>query len=320
MPVNRFRILLALLVVGAIAAPAVAQAGAVVTHVSSRDDGGYINIGRQTGLAASNFVTAGVTYAFWWKQTDAGTPTFIPCSMGFNFFAYTGMGGSTYSLFQLNSYWTTDYFYRNNAVNIFPSGNNAVTWAKWVDSGVNFNDGNYHHFAVVFAGLSGGQPTRLDLYIDGVLRVSGQANWTDYSDGTPTTRGDYAADIYIGPTQKSSSNTLQDFNSFNVEDYRTYAANLTTSEILEIFLLRGRDTVRRGMVSRYPFLNNWSNLGSYGVAAIPANDNGTTPTLATVKHLSGQRRRVMRIDMQRLLEPARNEDRELAEPHQRQAA
>lgn len=270
-----------------------ARAGAVVTHVASRDDGGYINIGRQTGLAASNYVAAGVTYAFWWKQTDAGTPAFIPCSMGFNFFAYTGMGGSTYSLFQLNSYYTSDYFYRLNAVNIFPSGGNAVTWAKWVDSGVNFNDGAYHHFAVVFAGLSGGQPTRLDLYIDGVLRVSGQANWNDYSDGTPTTRGDYGADIYVGPTQKGVGNSLQDFNSFNVEDYRTYAANLTTAEVREIFLLRGRDTVRRGMVSRYPFMNSWINIGPYGVAAIPANDNGTTPTLETVKLLSGSRRKVM---------------------------
>lgn len=37
----------------------------------------------------------------------------------------------------------------------------------------------------------------------------------------------------------------------------------------------------------------WTLFGPYGVAAIPANDNGTTPTLETVKHLSGQRRRVM---------------------------
>lgn len=319
MPVIRFSRLIALLVAGAIAAPVSARAGAVVTHVSSRDDGGYINIGRQTGLAPSNYTAAGVTYTFWWKQTDPGTPTFIPCSMGFNFFAYSAMGGSTYSLFQLNSYWTSDYFYRANAVNIFPSGNNSVTWAKWVDSGVNFNDGNYHHFAIVFAGLSGGQPTRLDLYIDGVLRVSGQANWNDYSDGTPTTRGNYGADIYIGPTQKSS-NILQDFNSFNTEDYRTYASNLTTAEVREIFLLRGRDMVRRGMVSRYPFMTNWLNIGPYGVAAIPANDNGTTPTLETVKHLSGQRRRVMQIDMQRLLSRPANEDRQLSEPPRRMAA
>ena len=262
-----------------------------VTHVASRDDGGYINIGRQNGLAASNFTAAGVTYCAWVLCSDSSTQ---PIPLGFNFFAYSAMGGSTYSLFQLNSYWTTDYFGRANAVNIFPSGNNAVTWAKWVDSGVNFNDGAYHHFAVVYAGLSGGQPTRLDLYIDGVLRVSGQANWNDYSDGTPTSRvADYGADIFIGCTQKSAGNTLQDFVSFRLADYRTYAANLTTDEIREIYLQRGRDTVRRGLISRYPFQTTTINNGSYGVAAILANDNGTTPTFNTDNVLRGVRKKVM---------------------------
>lgn len=262
-----------------------------VTHVASRDDGGYINIGVQTGLAPSNFTAAGVTYCFWLRCTDVSTQ---PIPLGFNWFAYSAMGGSTYSLFQLNSYWTTDYFGRANAVNIFPSGNNAVTWAKWVDSGVNFNDGAYHHFAVVFAGLSAGQPTRLDLYIDGVLRVSGQANWNDYSDGTPTTRGNYAANNYIGCTQKSTGNTLQDFVSFRLADYRTYAANLTTDEIREIYLQRGRDTVRRGLISRYDFQGRPLNTGSYRVAAVLAADGtGTVPTYNTDNVLQGVRRKLM---------------------------
>ncbi len=261
-----------------------------VVHVASRDDGGYINIGVQTGLAPSNFTAAGVTYTFRIKINDVSTQ---PIPIGFNWFAYPAMGGSTYSLFQLNSYWTTDYFGRANAVNIFPSGNNAVTWAKWVDSGVNFNDGAYHHFAVVFAGLSGGQPTRLDLYIDGVLRVSGQANWNDYSDGTPTTRTDYAANNYIGCTQKSTGNTLQDFCSFSLSDYRTYATNLTTAEIREIYLQDGRDNVVRNMISRYDFQTTTLNNGTYRVAAVLAADGtGAVPTFNTDRVLQGVRKRV----------------------------
>lgn len=312
----RFSRLIALLVVGAIAAPVPARAGAVVTHEVSRDDGGYINIGRQTGLAASNFTSTGVTYSFWVRTVDANN--IIP--MGFSFFAYPAMGGSQYSLLMLNSNWTTDYQGQANSVNIFPSGNNAVSWAKWVATGQNFNDSAYHHHAFVFAGLSSGQPTRLDYYLDGVLIVSGQANWNDYSDGTPTTRGDYGADIFVGCTQKSTGPTLTDFASFRVEDYRTYARALSTDEIFAMVRLRGRDMIRRGMISRYPFMTNWINLGPYGVAAVPANDNGTTPTLETVKHLSGQRRKVMHFDVQRMLERPANEDRQLAEPTRKQAA
>lgn len=260
-----------------------------VTHVASRDDGGYINIGRQTGLAPSHFTAAGVTYCFWCQTVDANN--IIP--IGPNFFAYPAMGGSQYSLLMLNSNWTTDYQGQANSVNLFPSGNNAVSWAKWKATGQNFNDSKYHHHGFVFAGLSGGQPTRLDYYLDGNLIVSGQANWTDYSDGTPTTRGDYGADVYLGCTQKGVGNTLTDFASFRLADYRTYAANLTTPEMKEIALLCGRDNVIRGLISRYDLQFNVYNRGSYGVAAILANDNGTTPTYNTDPVLQGTRRKVM---------------------------
>ncbi len=101
------------------------------------------------------------------------------------------------------------------------------------------------------------------------------------------------ADIFIGCTQKSTGPTLTDFVSFRLADYRTYAANLTTDEIREIYLQRGRDTVRRGLISRYPFQTTTINNGSYGVAAILANDNGTTPTFNTDNVLRGVRKKVM---------------------------
>lgn len=254
-----------------------------VTHVVSRDDGGYINIGTQGNLGSQFATLTGKTFCFWLRTVDANN--IIP--MGFNWFAYDGIGSSGYALFQINSKWTTDYTGEANSVNYYPPSN-STAWAYWKATGVDFNDSQYHHHCIAWTG-SLTTPT-VNYYVDGV--ITGGA-WNDYSDGPVVARGNLTADNYIGCTQKTVSNTLQDFASFRLADYRIYDRCLSGAEIFQIFKQRGRDTIRRGLHARYPFQGSTINMGSYRTSAILANDAGVTPTYNNDRVLRGVRRKVM---------------------------
>jgi hypothetical protein len=299
------------LVLALLAAPVVTHAGAVVTHEVSRDDGGYINMGPLGGFGSQVRSTSGQGYSFWLRAVDANN--IIPFIL--NWFAYTGMGPQ-YSLFMMNGTWTGDHAGLENSLVTFGPTDN-LSWAFHKVSGVDWNDGNYHHHVLTWTGFASNKPTGLSWYIDGVLDAGA---WTDFSDGAQSDVVDFAQDVYMGCSQKTASNTLTDFASFRVEDFRIYTRGLSADEVRQIYKMKGRDMIRRGLFARYPFWSSWINIGPHGVAPIPANDNGVTPTLEAVKLLSGTRRKVMRIDMQRLLSRPANEDKHLAEPPRRMAA
>ncbi len=256
-----------------------------VTHEISRDDGGYINIGTLGNLGSDMKNAAGKAYSFWLRTVDSGN--IIP--LGFNWFNYTGMG-TPYSLFQINSKWTTDYVGEAGSVNIFVVGNTSTGWAFWKATGVNFNDSQYHHHVMTWVGFSSNKPTQLDYYVDGVL--TGGA-WNDYSDGAVGTVVNYAQNVYMGCTQKTASNVLTDFASFRLGDFRIYDRGLSAGEVSEIYRLRGCDNIRRGLHSRYDFQTTPANTGYHGVAAILANDSGVTPTFNTDSVLQGIRKRIL---------------------------
>lgn len=313
MQLKNFRIVLAIAIAMATttAVPSEAHAGAIVTHTVGRDDGGYINAGTQGTLGSTMLSTAGKTFCFWIKTVDSGNII----SMG-SWFAYPSMGPD-YGLFMLNMQWTGDYFGLANSVGYYLPTDNA-TWFFTQATGVNFNDGAYHHHCFAWSGLTSNKPTTKAYYIDGV--VTG-GSWVDQSDGVTSGTANWGADVWIGGTRKSSSGTGADFASFRLEDFRIYTRGLSADEVKQIYKMRGRDMIRNGLFTRYPFWSSWINTGTYGVAPIPSLDgSGTTPTLETDKLLSGRRRKVMRIDVQRMLERPANEDRHLAEPHLRRAA
>jgi hypothetical protein len=282
---NMVRFLIALTISSAPIVHAVpAHAGAIVTHTIGRDDGGYINTGTQGTLGSSMLSTAGKTYCFWIKTVDSGNII----SMG-SWFAYPTMGPD-YGLFMLNMTWTGDYAGLANSIGYYLPTDNA-TWFFTQATGVNFNNSAYHHHCFAWAGLSGDKPVTKNYYIDGA--VTG-GSWVDQSDGAASGTADWGADVWIGGTRKSSPGTGADFASFRLEDFRIYTRELSTSEINQIYKMRGRDMIRRGLFIRYPFWSSWINVGTHGVAPIPSLDgSGTTPTLETDKLLSGRRRRVM---------------------------
>lgn len=254
-----------------------------VTHQASRDDGGYINIGTLGTLGSQMLSTAGKAFSFWIRTVDANNV--IP--LGFSWFAYPSMGPD-YSLFMLNMTWTTDYQGSANGVGIYCPTDNA-SWFFQKATGVNFNDGAYHHHCCTWTGLTSNKPTTLSYYVDGVLTGG---SWTDLSDGAVSGTANFGADIYMGCTRKSGPGTMTDFCSFRLGDYRIYDRGLTAGEVTQIYKLRGRDSVLRGRHTRLNLQTTSNNIGYNGVAAILANDNGVTPTYNTDNVLQGFRKKI----------------------------
>lgn len=240
-----------------------------VTHEVSRDDGGIINLGRLGTLGSQMTSPNGKAFCYRIRTVDPNN--IIP--LGFSWFAYPSMGPD-YSLFMLNMTWTTDYAGQANHVGIYCPTDN-LSWFFTKNTGVNFNDGQYHDHVLTWVGFSGNKPTQLDYYIDGVLTGG---TWTDLSDGAISGTANFGADVYMGCTRKSTGGTMTDFCSFHLSDYRIYDRGLTAREVREINLLDGRDNVLRGLHSRHPFRTTPINVGYHGVAAILMNDNGITPT------------------------------------------
>ena len=256
----------------------------VVTHTLGRDDGGYINLGTLGPLGSQMLSEAGKAYAFWIRTVDANN--IIP--LCFNWFSYDPIGPA-FSLFMLNGTWTTDYApLANSVVTFCPTDN--LSWAFHKDTGVNFNDEQYHHHVLTWTGLTSNKPTVLDYYIDGIRTTTA---WTDFSDGAVSGLTDYQQDVYMGCSQKTVANTLTDFASFRIADFRIYDRGLDANEIYQIYRLRGRDNVRRGLHSRYNFQTTPNNTGYHGVPAILSQDNGIVPTFNNDSVLSGVRKKVM---------------------------
>lgn len=255
-----------------------------VTHESSRDDGGYIDLGGLGTLGSQMLSTAGKAWSFWIRTVDANNV--IP--IGFNWFAYPAMGPE-YALFMINMDWTTDYAGLANSVGIYcPTDNTAWFFVK--PTGVNFNDGAYHHHVMTWVGLTADKPTQLDYYVDGVLTGG---SWEDLSDGPVSGTANFGANVNLGCAQKSTPGTRTDFCSFRLADYRIYDRGLTAAEVKQIYLAGGRDNVRRGLHSRYNFQTTPINVGYHTIAAILANENGITPTTNSDHVLRGVRRKLI---------------------------
>ncbi len=256
-----------------------------VTHTVSRDDGGYINIGRLGTLGSQMTNVAGKAFSFWIRTVDSGNV--IPMHA---WFAYPSMGPD-YGLFMLNMDWTADYVGSANGVGIYCPTDSAC-WFYTKATGVNFNDGQYHHHCVSWFGFSGSprKPTSLEYYIDGVGTTNA---WVDRTDGTVSGTANYGGDIWMGCSRKSTGGTATDFASFRLADYRIYDRGLTGAEVSTIYKLKGRDNIRRGLHTQLELQRTELNSGYNGVPAILGLDGtGIVPTFNTDSVLQGLRKKI----------------------------
>lgn len=307
----------------AAAAASIAVGGTQIVAAAGKDFGGYWDIGTLGGLGLDLKNTAGKAWGGWVRPDETGI---IPVLL--TWFGVSAMTNQFNAGLMLNTRWkadNTDYGPQIGAVLVLVCGTNGLGWAYWVDvsGSVNINDGNYHFFYLTFSGLTSGKPTALTLYVDSfvfnVLSVG-----TDVSDSPALTGSvaNFTKNVYIGCDGKTDLFTPIDMSSSGVEDLRIYMRALSSDEVNQIRKTKGRDMIRRGLLSRYPFWVDGKDLGTNQYTAVKHNNAGgsSNPTIESTKKLSGTRRKVMRIDIPRLLEPAKNEDLELLEPHHKVAA
>ncbi len=231
------------------------RAATVITAEVGKDDGGYWDIGTQGSLGSDLQSTNGKAFGAWIRTHDV---TISPVVL--NWFS-VGMPNWD-NVWQLNSYWTVDYGPNTGYVLLRFSGTDGQGWIMYQNVGatVNFNDGAYHHHFVSWTGFSSGKPTGLVYYIDGQALSS----WTDVSDSPAFTgtSSDFTQSLYIASTAKTSSNTPTDMSTLDIEDLRIYTRGLSADEVKQIYKMRGRDMIRRGLLSRYPFWTDGKNLGA----------------------------------------------------------
>jgi hypothetical protein len=267
-----------------------ATAGTAIVNQVGKDFGGYWDIGTLGSLGSQLKDTGGKAIGAWVRTHDT---TVTPLVL--TWFGITDMP-NIYNAFMLNTYWNgVDYAANAGYVMFFIDGTNGNGWGKYWNAAatVAFNDGNYHHHMVTFSGLSSGIPTSFNYYVDGVSIPSP----TDFSDagGLSGTVSNFTKNIYIGCDGKTNSNTPIDMSTLDVEDLRIYTRTLSADEVNQIYKMKGRDMIRRGLLSRYMFWTGGTDKGSNQYTAVKHNNAGgsSDPTIETTKKCSGQRRKVM---------------------------
>lgn len=197
--------------------------------------------------------------------------------------------------FMLNAGYTTDYVNLANSVliNFGDSTDTGLLWIQTINS-PDFNDGGtYHHAVTVIAtGTAAGSNSSATIvwYVNGIPFTS----WTKkFSDGLNNLAVAWPNQVSIGAHLKSGGGQF-DYSTGDYEDFRIYQRALSADEVLQIHRLKGRDTIRRNLLSRYSFFNDGRNTGPNGTVATATND-GTlgNPTILTTKFCSGVRRKVM---------------------------
>lgn len=257
-----------------------------------KDFGGYWDVGTLGTLGSQMNATVGKAYGAWVRTYDT---TVSPLML--TWFGVSVMPNS-YNMFMLNTTWTTDYAPLANNILIDVQGTSGVGWAFWMDLGtspVNFNDGNYHHHFVSFSGLTGGKPDILKYYVDGNEYDLRSANDISDPGGLTGSCSDFTLPSYIGCDGKTDAMTPIDMSTLDVEDLRIYDRFLSFEEVNQIYKLRGRDMIRRGLHTRHPFFVDGKDIGYNGYIALPHNNGGgsSDPTILTVKATAGTRRKVM---------------------------
>lgn len=260
-----------------------------------KDFGGYVNIGTQGNLGSKMAETVGKCYGGWAKVFDATVTPFM-----LTWFGVTTMPNS-YNMFMLQTNWNgIDYQPNANHVIVDVQGNAGTGWAYWINlnavGGITLNDGNYHHILANYSGFSGGKPTMLKLWCDGV-GYDMIASGTDFSDpgGLGGTCQDFTQGSYLACDGKTNAMTPIDMGNLNIEGLGIWDRALRDDEIINMYKAKGGYIPKYGLRSYYPFQTDGRNRGPNAVAAILTNNGGgsSTPTFTSARVTSKYRRKFL---------------------------
>lgn len=231
------------------------------THIvaeATKDDGQRWNIGKLGRFGSQWKASPGFTLMAWIKMADT---TVTPILGNFS----TGAQGATgaanqFFWWMLNTTWTSDYANLANHVIVQFSDTNDSGFF-FGHKGITISTGTWYHHVLTVDIHGTGSPVTpahsVKWYVNGVLDATA---WTE-TFGEVAVAGlfDYVNDLYIGAHRKNAG-AIVDYSTYDGEDFRVYQRALTAGEVLTIYKLRGRDTVRNGLILRLPFWHDGKNV------------------------------------------------------------
>jgi hypothetical protein len=189
-------------------------------------------------------------------------------------------------MFNIQTTWTTDFTSDANHVLVSTGDKNnfGIGWHQ--ELGFTVAGTGLHHYALT-AITNGASGANNNSGAPVVWYADGGANntWTKaFSDGMGTLVN-FSNTLAIGAERKNGG-TWFDWTAGTFADCRAYSVALTAQEVTDIYKMRGRDSVSRGLLRRWPLQ----------AACIETVKNDTCtpqngPTVTTVNELYGVRRR-----------------------------
>jgi len=272
------RLNLALGLIVALLAPVPAHAGYALDGGNDR-----VDIGTMGSFGSSIKASAGWTMMCWVKTSQTSVSTIMA---SFTTGAQGAVSAANQSIWFSLAGYTSDI--ANNAdhvlINFGDYTDTGVLWHQELGAGTVSDNVLHHHAVSVVADGSGAGSNAskaIVWYQDGVAKTT----WTKpYSDGLGTV-ANFANTLAIGAERKNGG-TWFNWTDGTFADCRLYLANLSAQEIYDIYALRGRDSVTRGLHRRWP-------LQSACIETVK-NDTCTPqngPALTTVNEMYGVRRR-----------------------------
>lgn len=253
------RLALALAVLASIAQLPSAHADTHIVSSNAKNDGQRWNIGKQETFCGQWKASAGFTMM---ANVNMADTTVTPIMMNFSSGAQGGTGSADqFQWWMLNATWTTDYANAANHVIVQFSDVNDTGYF-FGHKAITLTVGTYAHHALTcnFSG-TGSPPSPANTctwYVNGV--ANGTA-WTEtFGQALIGSIASCANDMYIAAHLKNGG-TIVDYSDFDGADFRTYSRALSADEINQIYKLKGRDLIRRGLRSRYTFWTDGKNTG-----------------------------------------------------------
>lgn len=260
--------------------PDVAIAGVVLDGVDDR-----VDIGTLGGFGSQMKDSDGWSLMCWVKTSQTSVATIMA---SFTTGAQGAVNSANQSIWFSLAGYTTDIASNTDHVliNFGDFTDTGVLWHQELGAGTVSNNVLNHHAVTVIADGASGAGTNsskpIVWYQNGVARTS----WTKpFSDGLGSL-ANFANTLAIGAERKNGG-TWFDWTAGTFEDCRVYTVALSAEEVQAIYFSRGRDSVSRGLLRRWPLVNSDCREMIAGTACVPQNG----PTWTSVYELAGTRRR-----------------------------
>ena len=247
--------------------------GVTLNGTSQRLDPGSL-------LTFASSLLTGATIS-WWAKYTATTRMFLLGNLG-----ASGISGGS----NLQSVWAavnTSYSGGIAAAansHLIEIGNNADTGVAWRRTQT-LNDGNLHHhlWAIRQTGAGGGANNIIEHWVDGVKNTTFTK---DFNDGWVAPFSDFSGNVPIGAYREGASTYNYWWNG-QLIDVRLYTRALSDSEIGTLYLSRGQDAIKRGLLLWLPLVNSAKDYSANNISVTPVG----SPTYTTPFELRGHRRK-----------------------------